>query len=142
MPRTLFVPASIAKLVSVATAAEKRSAGTIDSRPPSSPQVPSHRGRLFGDLLIVPALAIPLLAAGAAVTFHAFVAAVKAASFGRIEGRSSATMTRWKSRAPQLSWAWDDLGLYDLVKSWRARPGRNECCDGRFQDPQQAPARW
>ena len=83
--RTLFVPASIAKLVSVATAAE---AVGWDYRFETSLFTTGSisQGRLFGDLLIVGS-GDPSIGGRGGGDLSALVAAVKAAGFERIEGR-------------------------------------------------------
>jgi D-alanyl-D-alanine carboxypeptidase/D-alanyl-D-alanine-endopeptidase (penicillin-binding protein 4) len=106
--RTLFVPASIAKLVSVATAAEAvgwdyRFETTLLTTGSVS------QGRLFGDLIIV-GYGDPSIDGRGGGDFSAFVAAVKAAGFERIEGRIVGDDDALEEPRPQLSWAWDDLG--------------------------------
>jgi D-alanyl-D-alanine carboxypeptidase/D-alanyl-D-alanine-endopeptidase (penicillin-binding protein 4) len=106
--RTLFVPASIAKLVSVATAAE---AVGWDYRFETSLVTTGSvsQGRLFGDLLIVGS-GDPSIGGRGGGDLSAFVAAVKAAGFERIEGRIVGDDDALEEPRPQLSWAWDDLG--------------------------------
>jgi serine-type D-Ala-D-Ala carboxypeptidase/endopeptidase (penicillin-binding protein 4) len=106
--RTLFVPASMAKLVSVATAAE---AVGWDYRFETSLLTTGSvsQGRLFGDLLIVGS-GDPSIGGRGGGDLSAFVAAVKAAGFERIEGRIVGDDDALEEPRPQLSWAWDDLG--------------------------------
>jgi D-alanyl-D-alanine carboxypeptidase/D-alanyl-D-alanine-endopeptidase (penicillin-binding protein 4) len=106
--RTLFVPASIAKLVSVATAAE---AVGWDYRFETSLLTTGSisQGRLFGDLLIVGS-GDPSIGGRGGGDLSALVAAVKAAGFERIEGRIVGDDDALEEPRPQLSWAWDDLG--------------------------------
>ena len=106
--RTLFVPASIAKLVSVATAAE---AVGWDYRFETSLFTTGSisQGRLFGDLLIVGS-GDPSIGGRGGGDLSALVAAVKAAGFERIEGRIVGDDDALEEPRPQLSWAWDDLG--------------------------------
>jgi D-alanyl-D-alanine carboxypeptidase/D-alanyl-D-alanine-endopeptidase (penicillin-binding protein 4) len=106
--RTLFVPASVAKLVSVATAAEAvgwdyRFETTLLTTGSVS------QGRLFGDLIIV-GTGDPSIGGRGGGDLSAFVAAVKAAGFERIEGRIVGDDDAVEEPRPQLSWAWDDLG--------------------------------
>jgi len=106
--RTLFVPASIAKLVSVATAADAvgwdyRFETTLLTTGSIS------QGRLFGDLIIVGS-GDPSIGGRGGGDLSAFVAAVKAAGFERIEGRIVGDDDALEEPRPQLSWAWDDLG--------------------------------
>ena len=106
--QTLFVPASIAKLVSVATAAE---AVGWDYRFETNLLTTGSvsQGRLFGDLLIVGS-GDPSIGGRGGGDLSAFVAAVKAAGFERIEGRIIGDDDALEEPRPQLSWAWDDLG--------------------------------
>jgi D-alanyl-D-alanine carboxypeptidase/D-alanyl-D-alanine-endopeptidase (penicillin-binding protein 4) len=106
--RTLFVPASIAKLVSVATAAE---AAGWDYRFETSLFTTGSvsRGTLFGDVLIVGS-GDPSIGGRGGGDLSEFVAAVKAAGFERIEGRIVGDDDALEEPRPQLSWAWDDLG--------------------------------
>jgi D-alanyl-D-alanine carboxypeptidase/D-alanyl-D-alanine-endopeptidase (penicillin-binding protein 4) len=104
----LFVPASIAKLVSVATAAEAvgwdyRFETTLLATGSIS------QGTLFGDLLIVGS-GDPSIGGRGGGDLSAFVAAVKAAGLARIEGRIVGDDDALEEPRPQLSWAWDDLG--------------------------------
>ena len=106
--RTLFVPASVAKIVSVATAAEAvgwdyRFATTLLTTGSVS------QGTLFGDLIIVGS-GDPSIGGRGGSDMSAIVAAVKAAGFGRIEGRIIGDDDALEEPRPQLSWAWDDLG--------------------------------
>jgi len=104
----LFVPASIAKLVSVATAAE---AVGWDYRFETSLLTTGSvsQGRLFGDLVIVGS-GDPSIGGRGGGELSAFVAGVKAAGFERIEGRIVGDDDALEEPRPQLSWAWDDLG--------------------------------
>ena len=105
---TLFVPASVAKLVSVATAAE---AVGWDYRFETSLLTTGSvsQGRLFGDLIVVGS-GDPSIGGRGGGDLSAFVAAVKAAGFERIEGRIVGDDDALEEPRPQLSWAWDDLG--------------------------------
>lgn len=105
---TLFVPASVAKLVSVATAAE---AVGWDHRFETSLLTTGSvsQGRLFGDLIVVGS-GDPSIGGRGGGDLSTFVAAVKAAGFERIEGRIVGDDDALEEPRPQLSWAWDDLG--------------------------------
>ena len=105
---TLFVPASVAKLVSVATAAE---AVGWDYRFETSLLTTGSvsQGRLFGDLIVVGS-GDPSIGGRGGGDLSTFVAAVKAAGFERIEGRIVGDDDALEEPRPQLSWAWDDLG--------------------------------
>jgi len=105
---TLFVPASVAKLVSVATAAD---AVGWDHRFETSLLTTGSvsQGRLFGDLIVVGS-GDPSIGGRGGGDLSTFVAAVKAAGFERIEGRIVGDDDALEEPRPQLSWAWDDLG--------------------------------
>jgi PBP4 family serine-type D-alanyl-D-alanine carboxypeptidase len=107
-PRRLLVPASIAKIPAVATAAEAvgweyrfettlRATGTIAD------------GVLAGDLLVVGA-GDPTIGGRAGDDLSTWVEAVKAAGIRRIEGRIIGDDDAIEEPRPQLAWAWDDLG--------------------------------
>jgi D-alanyl-D-alanine carboxypeptidase/D-alanyl-D-alanine-endopeptidase (penicillin-binding protein 4) len=105
---TLFVPASVVKLVSAATAAEAvgwdyRFETTLLTTGSVS------QGRLFGDLVVVGS-GDPSIGGRGGSDLTALVAAVKAAGFERIEGRIVGDDDALEEPRPQLSWAWDDLG--------------------------------
>ena len=106
--RTLLVPASIAKLVSVATAAEAvgwdyRFATTILTTGSIS------QGTLLGDLLIVGS-GDPSIGGRGGADLSVFVAAVRAAGVARIAGRIVGDDDALEEPRPQLAWAWDDIG--------------------------------
>jgi D-alanyl-D-alanine carboxypeptidase/D-alanyl-D-alanine-endopeptidase (penicillin-binding protein 4) len=106
--RALFVPASVAKLVSVATAADAvgwdyRFETTLLTTGSVS------QGRLFGDLVIVGS-GDPSIGGRGGGDLSGLVAAVKAAGFERIEGRIVGDDDALEEPRPQLAWAWDDLG--------------------------------
>jgi D-alanyl-D-alanine carboxypeptidase/D-alanyl-D-alanine-endopeptidase (penicillin-binding protein 4) len=106
--RTLFVPASVAKLVSVATATDAvgwdyRFETTLLTTGSVS------QGRLFGDLVIVGS-GDPSIGGRGGGDISGLVAAVKAAGFERIEGRIVGDDDALEEPRPQLAWAWDDLG--------------------------------
>jgi D-alanyl-D-alanine carboxypeptidase/D-alanyl-D-alanine-endopeptidase (penicillin-binding protein 4) len=106
--RTLFVPASVAKLVSVATAADAvgwdyRFETTLLTTGSVS------QGRLFGDLVIVGS-GDPSMGGRGGGDLSALVAAVKAAGFEHIEGRIVGDDDALEEPRPPLAWAWDDLG--------------------------------
>lgn len=117
-PRALLVPASIAKLISAASAADAvgweyrfettlRATGVVSD------------GTLRGDLLIVgsgdPSIggrAGPAAAGAPAGNddLSAWVDALKAAGIRRIDGRVIGDDDAIEDPRPQLAWAWDDLG--------------------------------
>jgi D-alanyl-D-alanine carboxypeptidase/D-alanyl-D-alanine-endopeptidase (penicillin-binding protein 4) len=105
---TLLVPASVAKLVTVATAADAvgwdyrytttvRAAGLIVD------------GVLRGDLLVV-GTGDPSIGGRAGDDLSSWVEALKAAGIRRIEGRVVGDDDLIDEPRPQLAWAWDDLG--------------------------------
>jgi D-alanyl-D-alanine carboxypeptidase/D-alanyl-D-alanine-endopeptidase (penicillin-binding protein 4) len=107
-PGTLLVPASVAKLVSVATAADAvgwdycytttmRAAGPIVN------------GVLQGDLIVVGS-GDPSIGGRAGDDFTNWVQALKTGGIRRIEGRVIGDDDLLDEPRPQLAWAWDDLG--------------------------------
>jgi D-alanyl-D-alanine carboxypeptidase/D-alanyl-D-alanine-endopeptidase (penicillin-binding protein 4) len=107
-PRTLLVPASVAKIPVLATAAEAvgwdyrfettlRATGTISN------------GVLAGDLLAVGA-GDPTIGGRAGDDLSSWVEAVNAAGIRRVEGRIIGDDDAMEEPRPQLAWAWDDLG--------------------------------
>jgi D-alanyl-D-alanine carboxypeptidase/D-alanyl-D-alanine-endopeptidase (penicillin-binding protein 4) len=106
--KTLFVPASVAKLVSVATAAD---AVGWDYRFETALVAtgPVSQGILSGDL-VVAGSGDPSLGGRGGGDLATLVAAVRAAGIVRIEGRIIGDDNALEEPRPQLSWAWDDLG--------------------------------
>jgi D-alanyl-D-alanine carboxypeptidase/D-alanyl-D-alanine-endopeptidase (penicillin-binding protein 4) len=106
--RTLLVPASIAKLVAVASAAE-----TVgwDYRFDTVVLAngPIVDGTLRGDLIVVGS-GDPSIGGRAGEDLTAWVDAVKAAGVRRIDGRIIGDDDAIEDARPQLAWAWDDLG--------------------------------
>jgi D-alanyl-D-alanine carboxypeptidase/D-alanyl-D-alanine-endopeptidase (penicillin-binding protein 4) len=107
-PHTLLVPASVAKLVAVATAAEAvgwdyayettlQAAGTI------------RDGVLAGDLVAVGS-GDPTIGGRGGEDLSRWVEAIRAAGVRRIEGRIIGDDNAIEEPRPQLAWAWDDLG--------------------------------
>ena len=107
-PRALLVPASVAKLVSVASAVDRvgwdyrfttslRSSGTIGN------------GVLQGDLVVVGS-GDPSIGGPAGDDFTGWIAALKALGITRIDGRIIGDDNALEEPRPALSWAWDDLG--------------------------------
>src|SRR5688500_15558618 len=107
-PGTLFVPASVAKIVSAATAAD---AVGWDYRFETTLKAtgPIVDGVLSGDLLIVGSGA-PTIGGRAGDDVLRFTDAVKAAGIRRIDGRVIGDDDAIEEPRPQLAWAWDDLG--------------------------------
>jgi D-alanyl-D-alanine carboxypeptidase/D-alanyl-D-alanine-endopeptidase (penicillin-binding protein 4) len=104
----LLVPASVAKLVSVATAAdavgwEYRYTTTLRATGPIVD------GVLRGDLLVVGS-GDPSIGGRAGDDLSTWVEALRAAGIRRIEGRIIGDDDAFEEPRPQLAWAWDDLG--------------------------------
>ena len=104
----LLVPASTAKLVSVATAAE--AAGWnyryVTTLRATGPVVD---GVLRGDLLAVGS-GDPSIGGPAGDDFSSWTNGLKAAGIRRIEGRVIGDDDAIEEPRPQQAWAWDDLG--------------------------------
>jgi len=107
-PQTLMVPASIAKLVSVATAADAvgweyrftttlRSTGSIDG------------GMLHGDLLVVGG-GDPAIGGRGGDDFSMWIDALKSAGIHRVDGRVVGIDDLFEEPRPGFAWSWDDLG--------------------------------
>jgi len=106
--RTLLVPASVAKLASVASAVDAvgwdhrfettvRTNGIVDN------------GTLRGDLFIVGS-GDPAIGARGGDDIGAWIGALKAAGIRRIDGRIIGDDNAIEEPRPALAWAWDDLG--------------------------------
>jgi D-alanyl-D-alanine carboxypeptidase/D-alanyl-D-alanine-endopeptidase (penicillin-binding protein 4) len=106
--QTLLVPASVAKLVSVATAAEAvgwdyrftttmRASGPVDD------------GALHGDLLIVGG-GDPAIGGRGGDDLNAWIDALKTAGVKRIDGRIVGVDDAYEDPRPGFAWSWDDLG--------------------------------
>ena len=107
-PGTLLVPASVAKIVTVATAADAvgwdfRYTTTIRA---SGPIVD---GVLQGDLLVAGS-GDPSIGGRSTDDLAAWVEGLKAAGIRRIDGRIIGDDDAIEEPRPQLAWAWDDLG--------------------------------
>jgi D-alanyl-D-alanine carboxypeptidase/D-alanyl-D-alanine-endopeptidase (penicillin-binding protein 4) len=105
---TLLVPASAAKLVSLAAAAD---AVGWDFRFETTLRAggPIADGVLSGDL-IVAGTGDPSIGGRGGADLSVFVDAVTAAGIRRIEGRIIGDDNAVEDPRPQLAWAWDDLG--------------------------------
>ena len=106
--RSLFVPASVAKLVSVATAAE---AVGWNYQFETSFRVtgPIVDGTVHGDLLVVGS-GDPSTGGRGGNSLSDIAAALVGAGIRRIEGRVIGDDDAVEEPRPQLAWAWDDLG--------------------------------
>ena len=107
-PQTLMVPASVAKLVSVATAVDAvgwdyrftttlRSTGSIEG------------GVLHGDLLVVGG-GDPAIGGRGGDDFSTWIDALKTAGIHRIDGRVIGIDDAFEEPRPGFAWSWDDLG--------------------------------
>lgn len=107
-PRTLLVPASVGKLVAVATAV-----GAVgwDYRFETTLRAtgPIIDGVLQGDLVVVGS-GDPAIGARGGEELGAWIAALKALGIRRIDGRVIGDDDSLDEPRPQLAWAWDDLG--------------------------------
>ena len=107
-PRTLLVPASAAKLVSLATAVDAvgwnfRFETTVRAT------APLVDGTLQCDLLVVGS-GDPSIGGRAGQELSVWVDAIKAIGLRRIDGRIIGDDDAVEEPRPQLAWAWDDLG--------------------------------
>jgi D-alanyl-D-alanine carboxypeptidase/D-alanyl-D-alanine-endopeptidase (penicillin-binding protein 4) len=105
---TLLVPASLAKLVTVATAAD---AVGWDYRYTTTLRAagPIVDGVLQGDLLVVGS-GDPSIGGRAGDDLTTWVEGLKAAGIRRIDGRIIGDDDLVEEPRPQLAWGWDDLG--------------------------------
>ncbi len=106
--RTLMVPASVAKIVSVATAVDAvgwdyRFATTLRAAGPVAD------GVLQGDLLIVGS-GDPAIGGRGGDDLSTWVAALKTAGIRRINGRIAGVDDVFEEPRPGFAWSWDDLG--------------------------------
>ena len=107
-PQTLLVPASTAKLISLASAADavgwdyryetqvRASASVVD-------------GVLQGDLLVVGS-GDPSIGGRGGAEVSTWIAELKAAGLRQVNGRVIGDDDALEEPRPQLAWAWDDLG--------------------------------
>ena len=107
-PQTLMVPASVAKLVSVATAVDTvgwdyrftttlRASGAVEA------------GALRGDLLVVGS-GDPAIGGRGGDDLSTWVEALKGAGIHRIDGRVIGVDDSYEDPRPGFAWSWDDLG--------------------------------
>lgn len=104
----LLVPASVAKIAAVATAAEAvgwdyRFETTVEA---TGPVVD---GVLYGDLIVVGS-GDPTIGGRGGEDLAVFIDALRAAGVRTIQGRIIGDDDRIEEPRPQLAWAWDDLG--------------------------------
>ncbi|HEX5109494.1 MAG TPA: D-alanyl-D-alanine carboxypeptidase/D-alanyl-D-alanine-endopeptidase [Vicinamibacterales bacterium] len=116
-PRTLLVPASAAKLVSVASAVDavgwnyqfQTSLGVNGVVVDVEAGERSELGILKGDLLIRGS-GDPSIGGRGGEDLSAWVEAIKARGIRRIDGRVIGDDDALEEPRPALAWAWDDLG--------------------------------
>jgi D-alanyl-D-alanine carboxypeptidase/D-alanyl-D-alanine-endopeptidase (penicillin-binding protein 4) len=116
-PRTLLVPASTAKLVSVASAVDavgwgyrfQTSLGVSGVVVDVEAGERSELGILKGDLLIRGS-GDPSIGGRGGEDLAAWVEAIKARGITRIDGRVIGDDDALEEPRPALAWAWDDLG--------------------------------
>jgi D-alanyl-D-alanine carboxypeptidase/D-alanyl-D-alanine-endopeptidase (penicillin-binding protein 4) len=107
-PRTLLVPASTAKLVSLASAVDAVGWGHRYETVVRA-SAPIVDGIIQGDLLIVGS-GDPSIGGRAGGQLAGWVDAMKALGLRRIDGRVIGDDDAIEEPRPQLAWAWDDLG--------------------------------
>jgi D-alanyl-D-alanine carboxypeptidase/D-alanyl-D-alanine-endopeptidase (penicillin-binding protein 4) len=107
-PQILMVPASVAKLVSVATAVD---AVGWDYRFTTTLRAtgPIEGGALHGDLLVVGS-GDPAIGGRGGDDFTAWIDALKGAGIHRIDGRIVGVDDSYEEPRPGFAWSWDDLG--------------------------------
>ncbi len=107
-PHTLLVPASTAKLVSLATAVD---AVGWDFRFETIVRAtaPVVDGTLTGDLLIVGS-GDPSIGGRGGVALSVVADSLRAQGLRRVDGRVIGDDNALEEPRPQLAWAWDDLG--------------------------------
>ena len=106
--QTLLVPASVAKLISVATAVD---AVGWDYRFTTTMRAtgPVEDGALRGDLLIVGG-GDPAIGGRGGDDVNAWIEALKNAGIKRIDGRVVGIDDAFEDPRPGFAWSWDDLG--------------------------------
>lgn len=107
-PSALLVPASVAKLVTAASAAEAVGWDFTFSTTLRATG-PVVDGVLTGDLLVVGS-GDPAIGGRAGDDLQIWVDALKASGLRRIEGRIIGDDDALEEPRPQLAWSWDDLG--------------------------------
>src|SRR5687767_12354799 len=107
-PRMLLVPASTAKIVSLAAAAE---AVGWDFRFETTVRAtaPIVDGVIHGDLVVVGS-GDPSIGGRGGADLTAWVDSLKTLGLRRVDGRVIGDDDRIEEPRPQLAWAWDDLG--------------------------------
>jgi serine-type D-Ala-D-Ala carboxypeptidase/endopeptidase (penicillin-binding protein 4) len=108
-PRTLLLPASTMKLVSLAAAAEAVGWDYVyETRMLATGSVVD--GVLKGDLVIVGSGDPSVLGRPAGYTFEPWIDALRARGVTRVEGRVVADDDTLEEPKPGFGWSWEDLG--------------------------------
>jgi len=107
-PRTLLIPASVAKIVSAASAADAVG-WDYTYQTAVRATAPVVNGVLTGDLIVVGS-GDPTPGGRAGDDLKVWAAALKASGLRRIEGRIVGDDDAIEEPRPQNAWAWDDLG--------------------------------
>ena len=107
-PRTLLIPASVAKIVSAASAADAVG-WDYTYQTPVRATAPVVDGVLTGDLVVVGS-GDPTPGGRAGDDLRVWAEALKASGLKRIEGRIVGDDDAIEEPRPQNAWAWDDLG--------------------------------
>ena len=107
-PQTLLVPASVVKLVSVATAVD---AVGWDYRFTTTVRAsgPIENGALRGDLLVIGS-GDPAIGGRGGDDLSVWIDALRAAGIDRIDGRVIGVDDTFEDPRPGFAWSWDDLG--------------------------------
>ena len=107
-PSTLLVPASTAKLISLAAAADAVGWDfRFDTRILAT--APVADGVLRGDLVVVGS-GDPSIGGRAGTSLSGWIDALRASGLHRVDGRIIGDDDAMEEPRPQLAWAWDDLG--------------------------------
>ncbi|MGH9347211.1 MAG: D-alanyl-D-alanine carboxypeptidase/D-alanyl-D-alanine endopeptidase [Vicinamibacterales bacterium] len=125
-PRTLLLPASTMKLVSVATAAE--AVGWEHAFETTMLATgPVVKGVLQGDLVIAGSGDPSVLGRGGDDSFAPWIDALRAHGITRIDGRVVADDDAHEEPTPGFAWSWEDLGY-----TYGAMPGALNLAENRL----------
>jgi D-alanyl-D-alanine carboxypeptidase/D-alanyl-D-alanine-endopeptidase (penicillin-binding protein 4) len=125
-PRTLLVPASTMKLVSVAVAADAVGWDhRFETRVLAGGRI--HEGALKGDLVVEGSGDPTVLGRAGEAALDGWVDALRSRGITRIEGRVVADDNAVEEPAPGFAWSWDDLGY-----AYGALPGALNLAENRL----------